>query len=499
MSQPSPSKAPRTPSTSKILPRPGSSHSQTPSQLSTSYRLLYRGALSLPDSHILLDGLAFVAKLESPTKHVTTSLLENSLALALESMRGRPSLRFQGVVKLADVYMDESACVEMDIHPRALISRIYFENMFCLKPFPANPKGKATQSTLKSDIGIKISLGDSDGPETTQIVVYAHLPPPTPLLNSPSKDKDPTHTPNANPNSPTIQLRVARLTPRPTQKPIRLPRPDDPIPRKPPLTFASNASTSMAHVQTLPMQRVGSLKDLKRVASGSLKGDLKRVASGSFSSSSAAGVTNGLAAKRPKLVGGNASSGNGNVGNVGAGVGMLSGLGSGVRLPPVQAHVGDGDVFKVPELPRQVSAKNLKVGGGKEKGKERERDVDVGDVDDVFGGAVLTSSLKDVGDGDDLFGLEDEFDGGAVERGNKNTIKKATIAFLAKVKDPAKKDAVFDKNHPDFKEFYGAVYRGVCFAVRGRIRLETVDQGIVERLLKMHTRMYLTGLGPPAA
>ncbi|KAF6761150.1 hypothetical protein DFP72DRAFT_1002989 [Ephemerocybe angulata] len=423
MSQPSPSKAPKTPSTSKIQPRPGSSHSQTPGQLSTSYRLLYRGALSLPDSHILLDGLAFVAKLESPTKHVTTSLLENSLALALESMRGRPSLRFQGVVKLADVYMDESACVEMDIHPRALISRIYFENMFCLKPFPANPKDKATQSTLKSDIGIKISLGDSDGPETTQIVVYAHLPPPTPLLNSPSKEV-PSLT--ANPNSPTIQLRVARLTLRPTQKPIRLPRPDDPIPRKPPLTFASNASTSMAHVQTLPMQRVGSLKDLKRVASGSLKGDLKRVASGSFASSSSS-----------------------------------------------SSSAGVNDVFKVPELPRQASGRNLKLGGGKEKekGKERERDV-------VDGG---------------------DFDGGAVERGNKNTIKKATIAFLAKVKDPAKKDAVFDKNHPDFKEFYGAVYRGVCFAVRGRIRLETVDQGIVERLLKMHTRMYLTGLGPPAA
>jgi hypothetical protein len=82
-----------------------------------SYRLLYRGALSLPDSLLLLDGLTFAARLNSPSKHSTFNLLQNPLALALESMRGRPSLRFMGTVFLRDVWMDESGGVEMYVMP----------------------------------------------------------------------------------------------------------------------------------------------------------------------------------------------------------------------------------------------------------------------------------------------------------------------------------------------------------------------------------------------
>lgn len=88
----------------------------TPSKASTlppSYRLLYRGALSLPDSLLLLDGLTFATRLNSPSKHSTFNLLQNPLALALESMRGRPSLRFMGTVSLRDVWLDESGGVEM--------------------------------------------------------------------------------------------------------------------------------------------------------------------------------------------------------------------------------------------------------------------------------------------------------------------------------------------------------------------------------------------------
>jgi hypothetical protein len=78
-----------------------------------NYRLLYRGALSLPDSHLLLDGLTFAARLDTPSKH--NHLLQNPLALALESMRGRPSLRFMGVVKLGDdnVWLDDSGGIEL--------------------------------------------------------------------------------------------------------------------------------------------------------------------------------------------------------------------------------------------------------------------------------------------------------------------------------------------------------------------------------------------------
>lgn len=73
-----------------------------------NHRLLYRGALSLPDSHILLDGLTFAARVDGDNK-----LLDNPLALALESMRGRPTLRFMGTVSLKDVYMDPTGDIKL--------------------------------------------------------------------------------------------------------------------------------------------------------------------------------------------------------------------------------------------------------------------------------------------------------------------------------------------------------------------------------------------------
>lgn len=107
---------------SNATPNVKSASSSTPST-STS-RLLYRGALSLPDSLLLLDGLTFTAYLESSTlagnsaskSKLDMNLLQNPLALALESMRGRPSLRLVGTIKLKDVYLDETGGVEMCVY-----------------------------------------------------------------------------------------------------------------------------------------------------------------------------------------------------------------------------------------------------------------------------------------------------------------------------------------------------------------------------------------------
>ena len=74
-----------------------------------THRLLYRGALSLPDSHLLLDGLSFCATLADAD--APAALLHNPLALALESMRGRPSLRLVGTALLADVWLDAEGAV----------------------------------------------------------------------------------------------------------------------------------------------------------------------------------------------------------------------------------------------------------------------------------------------------------------------------------------------------------------------------------------------------
>ena len=87
---------------------------------SSASRLLYRGALSLPDSLLMLDGLTFTAHLDTSDKSASKSelnanLLQNPLALALQSMRGRPSLRFLGTLRLKDVYLDDSGDVEMSV------------------------------------------------------------------------------------------------------------------------------------------------------------------------------------------------------------------------------------------------------------------------------------------------------------------------------------------------------------------------------------------------
>jgi hypothetical protein len=79
--------------------------------MSSAHRLLYRGALSLPDTNLLLDGLTFFA----PVLGTGLNILNNPLALALESMRGRPSLSFVRVEKLRDLCMDMSGDVRMSV------------------------------------------------------------------------------------------------------------------------------------------------------------------------------------------------------------------------------------------------------------------------------------------------------------------------------------------------------------------------------------------------
>ena len=40
----------------------------------------------------------------------------------------------------------------------AVLSRIYFENIFCLLPFP-----KTTSGPPRSEVGVKVALGDGGG------------------------------------------------------------------------------------------------------------------------------------------------------------------------------------------------------------------------------------------------------------------------------------------------------------------------------------------------
>ncbi|KAG1726969.1 uncharacterized protein EDB91DRAFT_1228953 [Suillus paluster] len=166
-------------------------------------RLLYRGSLSLPDSYLLLDGLTFSANLDNK------DLLHNPLALALESMRGRPSLRLKGTELLKNLCIDSSDDVCVDIHPSATLSRVYFENILCLSRL--SPEGR-------TEIGVRVALGDTDGPATTEMLIFG--------------ETLPTST------TPSLTIRVARIIPA-----TRGPRPDDPTPRKPPLHLFTSKQT----------------------------------------------------------------------------------------------------------------------------------------------------------------------------------------------------------------------------------------------------------------
>ncbi|KAF7329819.1 VPS9 domain-containing protein [Mycena kentingensis (nom. inval.)] len=339
----------------------------TPPRHNSQFRLLYRGSLSLPDSHLLLDGLTFVARVDHPSSG--HSLLESPLALALESMRGVQSLRWQGVVNLRDVYLDESAGITMDIHPDAILSRIYFENTFCSEEL-----GPVADSVS----GIKVALGDTDGPETTYMLIFAR-----------------TH-----PKIAELELVVARITPTPPPAAkSRLPRPDDPTPRRPPHLFKRAQSRPLPHKRT------------DSVAS----------------------------------------------------------LGSGVRVgsPPATA-------FRIPDVPPRPSNGN---------GKGKERAVVPEDDEDVFGTSVVENKGKRKRASDEgVAEVENQ-----MEKANKTIIKQSAVHLLQ-----------LPKTHPDYKDVYGAVYRGVIFALRSEMKRTAVDLKSVERLVKQHMNMYLPADARPA-
>jgi hypothetical protein len=76
-----------------------------------SHRLLFRGSLSLPDSRLLLEGLSFTVPVND-TRSSGVNLLQNPLALALESMRGR-SLALSGTTRVDAVHLDKMAEVDV--------------------------------------------------------------------------------------------------------------------------------------------------------------------------------------------------------------------------------------------------------------------------------------------------------------------------------------------------------------------------------------------------
>ncbi|KZV66722.1 hypothetical protein PENSPDRAFT_688746 [Peniophora sp. CONT] len=201
-----------------------------------SHRLLFRGSLSVPGSRLLLEGLTFTVSLKSsPAK-----LLENPLALALESMRGR-TLALSGITRLDAVHLDRSTEVNLDIHPAASLTRLYFENQLCAEPI--------TSEDGCTDVGVRVSIGSSGNEGPSDIVIYGKL------ADEPQSTSTPTST-SKQPTLPPLKLLVARILPTPPPRATRLPRPDDPSPRVPPLvSFGKKRQATADPVHDTPSHK----------------------------------------------------------------------------------------------------------------------------------------------------------------------------------------------------------------------------------------------------
>ncbi|CAE6471984.1 unnamed protein product [Rhizoctonia solani] len=238
-----------------------------PSTLASSdiqHRMLYRGALSIPGSAILLEGIQFIARLPG----IVPPLLAAPLPLALESMRGIPALKLLGTIKLSPdtARLDTEIDVRLHIHPQAYVTHGYFQRVLALgaeyipeRPLLRSPHPHPHIDPRITSQAVRIGLGED------VIVVYGRL-------------QAEEHTRVERGGTGKLQLVAARLLD-PTfqsdssdeedavfavpQTVVRAPRPDDPLPREPPTREALKRTES----SSLVVKRIASVKRFGRVRS----------------------------------------------------------------------------------------------------------------------------------------------------------------------------------------------------------------------------------------
>ncbi|KAF8132059.1 hypothetical protein EV363DRAFT_1398428 [Boletus edulis] len=396
------------------------------------YRLLYRGALSLPDSYLLLDGIAFSARLpnrpssvlqDSPSCSLSRSdastreLMYNPLPLALESMRGRQSLRFKGTVPLQDVWMDDTGDVYMDVHPCATLTKIYFENTLCLSSLVVPPHGAC--GPRRTEVGVRVSLGDTDGPETTDIVIYGEA---STLLYPPPMQLSPAAA-SSSAGPPPLSMRVARIMPSP-----RAPRPDDPTPRQPPARLFGDTTLSDlgANKRIVARPTVGKAKEKTKVDDHVLR----RAREVMLHLPRSEGSANGSGKEKAK-----------------------------------EKSVRDSG-FKVPEIPAKVRRKQGGTGT------------------DVFGAVEPPRPRSVHGKGK---GKAEDTEN-AIEDANKLVLKKLSVLHLA--------NAGIPRSHDEFKEVFGFVYRGAAFALRSQLKTRHISALAAEAVVEAHVKLYVATYDP---
>ncbi|KAI0048858.1 hypothetical protein FA95DRAFT_1678064 [Auriscalpium vulgare] len=388
-----------------------------------SHRLLYRGSLAVPDSRLLLEGLTFTVPIYD-SHSPSIRLLENTLALTLELMRGR-SLLLSGTVRVDSVYLDKSGDISMDIHPAAFLSRLYFDNQLCAFPI--------TAADGTTEMGVRIALGDPEDENSCDILVYGQLPEldePSPSVPSSSTSSEPAST------KPTLRLLVARILHAPLPTPTRLPRPDDPSPRFPPLiSFGKKRRLDAIDEDAVGESSQHSILKKQRPTAGNRR-TLSRTTT--VADPMLFRARGGVTARIPK--------GADNVFGADSNSQPLSRTKSLGRVKSSK----DIDVFKVPSLP--LSAVENEGQGVKGKGK-------------------MPDIAKEL------------------QKANKLIVKRAASDCLATYG--------IEKTHPEFKELWGFVYRGAEFALRSHMQTRAIDTRMVDPIVKLHAEMY-TGELPKA-
>lgn len=390
----------------------------------STHRLLYRGSLALPDSEMILDGLAFVMEIafKSPM-----SLINSPIPLGLESMRGRP-LRLVAVINISDITLECFGDVSMYIHPDAFLTRSFFERTLC-----SDTPLISDANNMRTRMAVRIGLGDGQGPDDSDILVFGQL--------------DTSTLPNESP--PTLQLLAGRIAPPPvpSSPPRRIPRPDDPLPRANPLV----------NLHLSPGRR-----GLKRKRSSGTN---------PFTTDHATAIA---------LAGSKAQKGDGMAASA-----LLAALAEAQaeeekKRKSGKVVVGDGEPISKGLTRRPLLRVTSSKGPGADKSKGQRLDTD-GFV--VPGLPARTSSLKgkDVDPGQ-ANGTESE-----LETKNKNAIKKRTLAAL--------EACGISKSHSQFKDMYGSINSGVKFAVRNIIRDTHVDRDLIVKLVETHLEMYFGGRG----
>ncbi|KAG8955636.1 hypothetical protein FRC04_007627 [Tulasnella sp. 424] len=362
-------------------------------------------------------------------------------------MRGRPSLRVISVLPLASVQarLDDSADIRLYWHPDAYLAHEFFIKSLW--------KAGGWDSEGRSNQCLKVALGDEGIAEENEIIIYGQS------LGWQS----------------SVRFCVTRLLPQVTNPLRRLPRPDDPRPRQPPTVFASPGRKGGKRMlrPNSPEKDDDRLRKKGRILSNSgvSASQMKRARTTSALPFRGGSLPSFSLAVSRKGVGPPSSS----FSNLGSNLGPPSGSssqfssrrGSGESLSRTHSRTSsmssvmldDDDVFKAPEP--------------------------VTNNRDPFSAAPLrrtesSASLMSLGMSQET--LLVSVDQSELEQLNKNVIKKCSKDILVKRGYPAE--------HPEHKELWNWVQRGVAFAMRKSIKSMRLERNQVQALVTKHVDMY---------